>query len=629
MSHQEIMLAELVASFAAVRIREIPSLRTVLKTVVFPHLRVPVENFDDRLARVAAHRLYALFTPDGTRWCDELGAALPIGMTYQKAYFRAVKRLVVHGEAAGLLHPDQFFITPTWRALIAEVARLTVNEAPARRSAQRGAFKRLARWATAQGFEPAALPVDGGDRPLAGFHLTFPATRDGDYFRARTVWNTLVADEAMPGLRFWGAILRGQRAARPRHAWPPILERSIAMLFAQDGLGGWRETTRSGYRQRISSYLGVLGELGVDVDAFLALIDDPSDAVRLLFQGVPAGTPRLDARQFADRLATDEPFRTKLLTVMVGLTGSFDGRASEANPFVVATVAKLVDAGTITTGSDLVNKAMAINRGMLDLADRHNNWLTKIRKRLRDLAVRSPSAYTEKKRAIFRHPTLWAELVRARPRLRSHTLMLESAWLMASGGARVQHQRRWAVALRNEALFGLLLCYPLRVANLTGMRLGANFKPARHEIFFTATETKNDKEIDFELPAGGALGDVRALMAQYLLEARPVLLAGRTSDHVFVPDPRGGTRLREKAVNAILVEMSRQFLTDILPPGVTALNPHLVRHTLATYALAVCQNLNLAAQLLNDAPSTITQAYADVLACKRETTKAFLSGFTI
>lgn len=49
----------------------------------------------------------------------------------------------------------------------------------------------------------------------------------------------------------------------------------------------------------------------------------------------------------------------------------------------------------------------------------------------------------------------------------------------------------------------------------------------------------------------------------------------------------------------------------------------------ASYQLVVCQNLNLAAQLLNDSPSTITQAYADVLACKKEATKRFLSSFVL
>lgn len=627
MSEPEPTLAELLAAYATHRPAESASLRSILKTIALPFLGFRDADLDVAFAATSALKLYALLTPGRAAWCPKLEATLPAGMTYRRTYPRFVSRLVTYGEARGILHPDRYFISPAWRELIATVAVVTQDAAGPKRSALRVAFKKLAKWATAQGIEPSALPVEG-DRPVASF-FEFLGRRPGDYYRARGCWNALVTSGVLSSDLHWGAIPRGGRAGRARHEWPPVLERALEKLFVEVRLHSWRATTRAGYRQRIATYLGVLAGLGVDPDAVLAGIDDPIAAVRLLVQGLPAGTPRCDVKAFASRLAGDVAFRDDLLLAMAALSGSFDGRASEPNPFVMAAVSALVEAGTITTAADLVSKALSINRILLDLTERHTAWLSQRRALLGKIASKNPSAYTNKKRGVFRNPDLWLDLVRARPRLRGHTLELEAAWRESAGARRARLKLSWAVALRNEALFGLLLCYPLRAANVTGMKVGVNYKPDRYQLFFEAPETKNQKEIDLELPDGGALGDVRNLMDQYLQEARPVLLAGRNSEHVFVPDPRGGTRLREKGLNAIFTDLSRRYLGDVLPPGIDEMNPHLARHVAASYALAVQQNLNLAAQLLNDSPSTIASNYADVLAGAKQATRRFLTSVTL
>jgi hypothetical protein len=615
-------LADLLAAFSRAKPTEVPTLRTVLRTIVLPFLGAPVD-----LNATPAASLYGVLDATHANWRPELAARLPRGSSYQKAYCRAIKRLVAFGEAAGLLHPDHHAISPAWRALVAQLADATAELPPADRRGLRAAFKRLARWATGAGLTPADIPVCRPDeRAMASYHATFAPDRDSDFYRARRAWNLLAAAQGLPP---WPGGRPGAITAWPQATWPPILHQGLTAIVSREGLGSWRAETRKGYAYRLASYLAVLEAIGVSVEDLVAGLDDPEDAIRLLFQGMPAGSPRLDARGTAARFLAEPAFRAETLAAMRAIAGTYDGRACERNPFLADAVTHYMEAGKVTTALNLVTKAIALNRGLLEVSDRHLAWLGRRKALLVQRARKQPSAYAAKKRTVFRHPHLWAELVRARSRLRVHGQALEDAWREARGERKEAARRRWAVALRNEVLFGLLLCYPLRVNNVVGMRLGVHYDAGQHHVRFEPGETKNEKEIDYELPEGGALGDLRGLVTLYLSEARPALLAGRKSDHVFVPDPRGGIRLREKALNAILADLSRRFLADVLPEGVSTLNPHLLRHATASYQLAVCQNLNLAAQLLNDSPATITQAYADVLACKKEATKRFLSGFTL
>ncbi|MNY13641.1 hypothetical protein D3C86_1467860 [compost metagenome] len=135
--------------------------------------------------------------------------------------------------------------------------------------------------------------------------------------------------------------------------------------------------------------------------------------------------------------------------------------------------------------------------------------------------------------------------------------------------------------------------------------------------------------MDYELPDGGSLGDIRSLMDLYLTEARPLLLGRRSSTYLWIPAKGEGSHLSEKAVNRILGDISRRFLSDLLPEGLGLLNPHLMRHICASYVLGVHKDLYLAAQMLNDSPTTVYRNYSDILESKKETTKQFLSSLKL
>lgn len=631
---QDVRLSELLSAYSGFRPSAIPTLRTVLKTVapwVWKKFRPQRATLEEWLEAVPAHELYSLLSgSERPSWCADIAGRLPPGYSYQKAYARFVHRLIAYGEEVGLLHPDHHFISPGWHRIVAALEPHLSDLPATKRSAMRSSLRRLARWATAANIEPLALPVGANDgHPMAAFKATFPAERDGDFYRARKAWNMIAASNAGLGLTEWPPEPPSPFAALHESKWPALVIAGLAELLSQGNFGLWSSETRAGYRHRVGSYIGTLERLGLNPEFLVASACDGKDAFRILFQGVPAGAGVCeDARKLSDHLTVPD-VAARLLEELRSYEGRFEGRACEANPLVLSVTAAMVGAGYLTSARDLLLKTRAINQGMLGVTSRHTNWCGRRLRQLDDRARRSPSSYARKKRAVFRTPKLWAQLVATRRDIRKETRRLEEALTNVGRSALTWQRRRWAIALRNEVLFGFLLCYPLRARNVIEMRLGDNFDPRTFRIYFPPEDTKNGKEIDYELPEGGALGDLRALFHQYLTDARPALLAGRQSEYVFVPDPRGGIRLRDKAVNAILADLSRRYLKDALPAGVSILNPHLVRHAVATFHVAVGRDVNLAAQMLNDEPATITQAYADVLECKKEATKGFLSNFTL
>lgn len=632
MSEAEPSIEKLIQSYGRDRPGEVATLNTILKNIVLPGLgkRDVTHSKARELARtIPAHALYGLMEADGSAWRAGLRRKLPQTTTHQKAYLRALKRLIAHGEAKELLHPDLHFISPEWRHLIDRLAVLTESLSSHKRSAIRSGFKRLARWATAEGLTPTGGPGDrDGGRHLSGFHSTFRPEYDGGYYKARQAWNLLVEAHPDLGLAHWPGDQTFRCKGIPPRDWPPAVRSGVEAVFARGRMEAWRKATMDGYISQVSVYLGVLRERGIDCTEVFAEISDGEDALRLLFQGMPPGVSCLSATDLGDQLRVDPGMREDILISMRSLKGTYEGQASEANPFLSAAVAVLAESGRITSAANLVSKALALNRGLLGMTERHTGWLLNLRAQLRHLAKRAPAAYTQKKRQYFKTPDLWARLVRARGRLRAETerLLLESKAALGSRAAMLKD--RWAVALRNEVYFGMMLSYPLRAANFSAMEIGRHFDPATFRITFAPEEVKNCREVDYELPDGGSLGDLRQLVTQYLEEARPILLKERSSPYFFVPNSKGGTRIPARGFNLILAQVGRRFLEDILPPGVRGLNPHMARHVCASFQLVVRDDLHLASQLLNDSPSTILRSYADVLASKKEATKQFLSTFS-
>jgi integrase/recombinase XerD len=103
------------------------------------------------------------------------------------------------------------------------------------------------------------------------------------------------------------------------------------------------------------------------------------------------------------------------------------------------------------------------------------------------------------------------------------------------------------------------------------------------------------------------IGDeARAWVARYVREARPSLLRGRMSPHLFV-NARGGTGMTRIGFWKIL----RAYAT---PLGMARrLSPHVLRHSFATHLLERGADLRAIQMMLGHADLSTTQIYTHVL----------------
>jgi len=156
------------------------------------------------------------------------------------------------------------------------------------------------------------------------------------------------------------------------------------------------------------------------------------------------------------------------------------------------------------------------------------------------------------------------------------------------------------LGLRDRALLELLYATGLRVSELVGLRL---FELSLDDQVLRTTG-KGDKQRLVPL------GEVAAeWLKRYLTDARPALLKGRASDHLFVTGRRRGSH----------DGMTRQMAwTLIKKHGVVAgiarekISPHVLRHAFATHLLNHGADLRVVQLLLGHADISTTQVYTHV-----------------
>jgi integrase len=180
--------------------------------------------------------------------------------------------------------------------------------------------------------------------------------------------------------------------------------------------------------------------------------------------------------------------------------------------------------------------------------------------------------------------------------------------------------------VRNTLYVTLALLFPLRVENYIGMRLGANFNREKYVLHFDPPETKNGSELNFHLPETGMVSIVRRLVDLYLDEARPILLQGKVSEYLFVPDHSNRSaklKISDKSLNQPLRDYSMRHFSKVLPPRLGHLNPHLMRHLAACHWVLIEERPVRAAQILGDKLSTVIQNYCNVAYSAGKTFKQY------
>ena len=163
--------------------------------------------------------------------------------------------------------------------------------------------------------------------------------------------------------------------------------------------------------------------------------------------------------------------------------------------------------------------------------------------------------------------------------------------------------QRWLTLLRDGLLIGLLALRPLRLRNLTALRLGEHLVDHGADgwwLLIPGTETKNKRPIEMPFP------DVLLpALHQYLGQARPVLQArsrnpaGRTALWLSLR----GSPLSERGVHEIVARCT-------LAAFGRALSPHLFRHAAATtLAVEDPEQVRIAGPLLGHATFATSERY--------------------
>src|SRR5512147_495106 len=151
------------------------------------------------------------------------------------------------------------------------------------------------------------------------------------------------------------------------------------------------------------------------------------------------------------------------------------------------------------------------------------------------------------------------------------------------------------LGLRDQAMLELLYATGLRVSELVGLKLG----DLNLERGFLVVVGKGSKER--VVPMGEA---AMAVIQEYLDRARPALLAGGESDHLFISSRRRGIT-RQMFWERIKIYARK---ADIAGP----VSPHTLRHSFATHLLDNGADLRAVQAMLGHSDISTTQIYTHV-----------------
>ena len=150
--------------------------------------------------------------------------------------------------------------------------------------------------------------------------------------------------------------------------------------------------------------------------------------------------------------------------------------------------------------------------------------------------------------------------------------------------------------LRDRALIELLYATGLRVSEVVSLRP----QDVNLESGYLTCAGKGRKQR--LVPVGD---EAAAWLTRYLREGRPALLKRRGSPRLFV-NARGGAGLTRVGFWKIVKAYGRQV-------GVSALSPHMLRHSFATHLLERGADLRAIQMMLGHSDLSTTQIYTHVL----------------
>lgn len=616
------------------------------------------DTFTGFADKLAATRLLDCLVKDGRTWAGWLIAADPElerVAAYRKDYRRCLVRCLDHAIATRHLTTSTRGVAPEWqiaRNLLANVLAYDAKRLKARldngetelfghslvdkpaRTIQRyqrsmlDSFNEFARYMTGIGI---ASPREVRPEHFYGSPVSWYAVRKKAnpaammaYSRGRFAWAILQHLKPEWNLADLPTPREDRKYSLPEADLPPLAARLCELIRALPLRTGEMNV------RHLLCLLGVLAlKLGLDIEGLCALLDDPLDLAFVLFGGYPPTANGRVPDEEVRRIFVD---RTYLYEVVDGIHGVNTlvvarGNRCRANPLLGAYEAWMLANGRHSMLEVGLKQFHLLGVYLLRTDETQRGWIKAMIKATRKTrSNRLPSSRSKKKQAIGADPGLWLKLVGARSRLAEHVTTLREAMNAAAVDPKLtdeqkRHARmRWATGCRDQLLYGMLLGFLLRKSNLQRLRIGETIFPEERRISLPPVNSKSTRWINKNFYQSGPFADLAALLDTYLLEARPVLLAGRPdTPYLFLPVPSGPESHDEEGflsvgrelLSRVLRDLGREFLSDVLPPSLGDFTPHLVRHAFSRHAQRGEDGKAVASQGLSDAPGTIDQHYSE------------------
>lgn len=150
-----------------------------------------------------------------------------------------------------------------------------------------------------------------------------------------------------------------------------------------------------------------------------------------------------------------------------------------------------------------------------------------------------------------------------------------------------------AITTRDRAMLEVLYAGALRVSEIVGVKL----EDLKLEFGYVLVRGKGDKERI--VPLGKASQEA---IANYMRQARPTLLAGKSSPLLFIG--RGGRKLTRQRVWQIVGQASSGTARHA--------SPHMLRHSCATHMVENGADLRTVQTILGHSDISTTQVYTHV-----------------
>lgn len=404
--------------------------------------------------------------------------------------------------------------------------------------------------------------------------------------RARQGWNFL--RERNPNLVPWPAPREERNYGIKRDACDPLCRDMLDQIEA--ALASKSPETRRNtlwFMQRLIGFH--MNRRKRDLSPLWDKTYRPEDVGWLLLGGRKAAGRELATEIQIERVLSDPHHREQLLEELPELHQAHQtAYGLRANPFIDDAVNDLMARGHADSAEHLAKVAKSVAVEWLGADPDQMRWLGKLRTAAKKAKKRQPpTKQARRKNALGDMSDLWARLMADRGLVSAHTA--EQRRVMEEKPTR-RRKLDWAIAVRDEMVFLLVLAFQLRPSNLEELIINETVFPERHVIDIPDNQAKAFSGVKKDFSTG-YIPELKPIFEEYWYVARDLLLDGRSTPYFMVAERRGREvfdadgrlTVADTFADQILAKIIRRHFQHLLPDGVKTLPPGEMRHVVSRY----------------------------------------------